>query len=144
MFLDTLKLCNRYFEAEAVRQTGAVTNILYQIPNCNSKSGIPDLFGPTAGGFSLYLLGISPTDFASFSQQFSSFPHQNCFIYPKKCCLSPTVCCISPINCFISPTVWCISPCNFVSFCQKKTTKYFQFFPIFGAKFCLKCFKWAP
>ena len=27
MFLDTLKLCNRYFEAEAVRQTWAVTNI---------------------------------------------------------------------------------------------------------------------
>ena len=72
------------------------------------------------GDAAIYLLGISPTYFASFSQQFASFPHQNCFIYPKKCCIFPTVYCISPTNCFISPTVWCISPCNVVSFCQKK------------------------
>ena len=87
--------------------------------------------GFITGDAAIYLLGISPTYFASFSQQFASFPHQNCFIYPKKCCIFPTVYCISPTNGFISPTVWCISPCNVVSFCQQKIrTQFYQIFSI--------------
>ena len=79
----------------------------------------------SCGDAAIYLLGISPTYFASFSQQFASFPHQNCFIYPKKCCIFPTVYCISPTNCFISPTVCCVSLRNFVPFCQKKKYQIF-------------------
>ena len=91
------------------------------------------------GVFSLYLLGISPTHFASFPHPFASFPHQICFVSPKKCFISPTVCCISPTKCFISPTVCCISLCNVVSRCQKIFYQIFSvFFYIFGIKFCLK------
>ena len=76
----------------------------------------------------LYLLGISPTHFASFPHPFASFPHQICFVSPKKCFISPTVCCISPTKCFISPTVSCISLCNVVSRCQKI---FYQIFLVF-------------
>ena len=84
------------------------------------------------GGFSLYLLGISPTHFASFPYQFASFPHQICFVSPKKCFISPTVCCISPTKCFISPTAWCISLCNVVSLCQYTKTRLYQIFSFFS------------
>ena len=95
--------------------------------------------GRLIGVFSLYLLGISPTHFASFPHPFASFPHQICFVSPKKCFISPTVCCISPTKCFISPTVCCISLCNVVSRCQKIFYQIFSvFFYIFGIKFCLK------
>ena len=93
------------------------------------------------GGAALYLLGISPTHFASFPHPFASFPHQICFVSPKKCFISPTVCCISPTKCFISPTVGCISLCNVVSPCRKIFTKYSQFFVIFEAKLYFKCVK---
>ena len=83
------------------------------------------------GDISLYLLGISPTLFASFPYQFASFSHQICFISPKKCVISPTKCCISPTNCFIYPTVCCISPCNFVSLCQFTKIWFYQVFSIF-------------
>ena len=85
----------------------------------------------TLGDISLYLLGISPTLFASFPYQFASFSHQICFISPKKCVISPTKCCISPTNCFIYPTVRCISPCNFVSLCQFTKIWFYQVFSIF-------------
>ena len=94
------------------------------------------------GGAALYLLGISPTHFASFPHPFASFPHQICFVSPKNCFISPTVCCISPTKCFISPTVSCISLCNVVSRCQK--IFYQIFFLIFAAKCYFKCVKWAP
>ena len=96
------------------------------------------------GDVALYLLGISPTHFASFPHPFASFPHQICFVSPKKCFISPTVCCISPTKCFISPTVCCISLCNVVSRCQKIFYQIFSVFLIFGAKFYFKCVKWAP
>merc|ERR1712112_478892 len=81
------------------------------------------------GDVALYLLGISPTHFASFPHPFASFPHQICFVSPKKCFISPTVCCISPTKCFISPTDCCISLCNVVSRCQKI---FYQIFSVFS------------
>ena len=74
---------------------------------------------------SLYLLGISPTDFASFPHPFASFPQQICFISPTNCFVSPTKCCISPTNCCISPTIFSFPQHNFVSLCQKiKSSKF--------------------
>ena len=95
-----------------------------------SKLMSPSVWHPN-GDISLYLLGISPTLFASFPYQFASFSHQICFISPKKCVISPTKCCISPTNCFIYPTVRCISPCNFVSLCQFTKIRFYQVFSIF-------------
>ena len=91
------------------------------------KHGVPKL----EGVISLCLLGISPSDFASFAHHFASFPHEICFISPTNCFISPTNCFISPTSCFISPTKFSLPHHYFASLCQKLEHIFLIFFPFF-------------